>query len=291
MSASGAADKEYEFVSENLALDQEHIYEPGIRGTRLKPAERLRDGRKTPGGTIVMHPTYAELVDLLPRIVSAASAQSGYNTYTVSDTQPAAYDVTVDRIAKVFRYTGCRTSRATFRGSPGRPLELTLEVEALTEVIGNAGTFPSLTISGTPPFVWHDGVVTIGGTTYQCFEWECTIDWMLKLDRFVNSQTRTDLPSMGLTITNRFTIPYTSTETALYNAGVSGFAAIMEFTYLGAGGGAAGTNLKYEFAKVCFPARKSPIVASRDEVTMELSGEAYRSGSTAPLIVSLDSTP
>ena len=291
MASSGAATEAFEFISETLTTKQEVRRNEGIRGTRLHPKERVRRGRTTPGGTIRMEPTYAELVNMLPRIVAAASAQVGYDTYTVSDTVPVAFDVQIDRVAKVFSYTGCRTNRCTFRAQSGGILEVDWDIEALTETIGNAGTFPSLTISGTPPFIFEDSTLTIGGSAYPVQEFECVIDWHLKVDRFMNSTTRAYLPSMDFSCMCKFVVPYCDT-TALYDDGgdVLGQAADINFTYSGAGGGAAGVNLKLAFANLIFPAEKSPSVQSKDEVTMLLQGEARRSSTTSPLIVTLDNT-
>jgi hypothetical protein len=289
MDDSSTATEEYEFLSCGMGLDQEIQRTEGIRGTRLHPVERLRQGRKTPGGTITLEPVVGELANLLKRCIGAVSTI----TYTVSDTQPAAFEVWVDKVAKVHRYTSCRVDRARFHAVVGKPLELTLEVEALTESIGNAASFPSLTPSLTAPYVLFDGVLTLAGSAVQVVEWECVVDWHLKKDRFVNSQTRTSLPSMDLTVSTRFVVPYTSDTTALYNGGdaVTGVTGNINFTVGGAGGGAAGTNLKFTYANLVFPAqRSSPIVASRDEILLTLAGEARKSSTTAPLAVECDVT-
>jgi hypothetical protein len=287
----GAATTAFEFLEETLTSEREIIRTEGIRGTRLHPVERLRQGRQTPSGMVKLEPTYAELVTILPYIAAAASAQAGYNTYTPGDTVPVAFDAWIDRVAKVFVYNSCRTAKVTFKGGPGTPLSMAWEIEALSETVGNAGTFAALTISATPPFVFEDGVLTIGGATYQVIDFELVIDWVLKKDRFVNSLTRTDLPSTDLMITVKLVVPYTSDTVALYDGSVAGAAANINFTYLGAGGGAAGTNLKFDIAKIVFPAKKSPNVPNKDEITLLLEGEAKKSGSVAPLIISLDSTP
>lgn len=89
----------------------------------------------------------------------------------------------------------------------------------------------------------------------------------------------------------KFTVPYTSDTVGLYDGGVGGIAGNINFSYQGAGGGGAGVNLKFDFVNLVFPAAKSPAVASKDEVKLLLAGEARKSGSTAPLVVTLDSTP
>ncbi len=279
--AIGSYTEAYEFLSENLTSEREIVRTDGIRGSRMHPLERIRLGRQTPGGTIVMEPTLVELANLLPRTIGANAA----NVYSVSDTVPVAFDVAIDRVAKVPIYAGCRCDKVTFRSSPGKPLEVSMDIEALTETIGAAGTFPTLTINATAPVIWSDCVISLAGAI-QCHDMEITVDWNLKKDRFVNSITRTDLPSQDVRVMAKFTVPYDSTTIGLFDgaAGVAGVACTATFTV-------GGTSLLFTMSKVCFPARKSPSVSSKDEITMVLDGEAYRAGSVTPLAITLDSTP
>lgn len=286
-----AATEAYEFLSEGLASDREIVRTEGIRGTRLHDSSRIRQGRLTPGGSISLQPTYTELANLLPRIIGVASGI----TYTPSDTVPVAFQVIIDRVAKVFTYTGCRVNRARFHSAVGQPLGLDLEIEALNESIGNAGTFAAgLTISSAPPFVFFDGVLTLNGNAIQVMEWETVIDWHLKADRFVNSQTRTDLSSLDFTVQTKFSVPYTSDTTALYDQSTPALeiGGNINFTYLGAGGGAAGVNLKFTYGALAFAQKKSPTVPGRDEIMQVLVSESRNIvGGAAPVVVQLDSTP
>jgi hypothetical protein len=271
----GAATEAYEFLSEQLTLEQEIIRTDGLRGTRLHPTERTRTGRRTPGGNISLQPTVAELTNLLPRIVSGSAG-----TFTVSDTVPPAFQVIIDRVAKVVTYTGCRVSKARFYASAGSPLTVDLDIEALDHSIGNAGTFAALTIDAHAPYIFEDATLTLGGTTYQFMDWECTIDWHLKLDRWVNSVTRTDLPSEDCTVTVKFALPYTSDTTGLYNvtpgAGVAG---VVTFSN-------GGHTLVFTYADLLFPALKEgPAVRAKDEILLPLQGEARRTGSSGPLVI------
>lgn len=302
-SSPAAATEAYEFLSENLTTAREVIRTEGLRGTRLHPVERIRQGRQTPGGDITMQPTYAELVNLLPRIIGAAVGGAGTNSYTISDTVPVAFQTVIDRIAKVFTYTGCRVGKAVFKSAPGQPLELAMTVQALAESIGNSGTFAALTVANNPPFIFEDGVLTLGGTTYQILDFETTIDWKLKEDRWVNSLTRTDLPSLDVQVLTKFTVPFTSDTAALYDASAwaqagspltYGITGNINFNAFGAGAGAAGVSLGLVFGNLVFPAEKSPNVAGRDEIGMVLSGEARRVGQSSPytscLVATLDAT-
>ncbi len=311
----------FEFLNESLTTEQEVIRTEGIRGTRLHPAERVRQGRIIPGGSVSMQPTYAEMVQLLPRIFGVGTANTGYTVYAIAEktgqvTLPAGvpggstftwsslpqyFRASVDRVAKVYVYDNAKVNRATLRSAPGQPLDVTLEIEALTEAVNNAGTFPSLTVSATAPFVFHDAVITLGGTVYQVLELETTIDWHLKTDRFANSQTRTDLVSLDCTVATRFTVPFTSDTAALYNAsawagGVPqtypyGITGVANFSWGGAGLGAAGVSLALYYGNLIFPAKKSPAVQSKDEIGMVLEGEARGAGTVTPLACVLDSTP
>ncbi len=296
---AAAATEAYEFLSESLTTDREVIRTEGLRGTRYHHVERVRQGRQTPSGDISMQPTYTELTNLLPRCLGAAVSGAGFNTYTPSDTVPVAFQTIIDRVTKVFTYTNCRVGRAVFKSGIGQPLELTMSIEAEQESIGNAGSFAGgLTVAANAPFIWTDGVLTLGGTGYQVMEWETTVDWHLKTDRFVNSLTRTDLPSMDLTVGVRFTVPYTSDTVGLYDAGGGtwpqspGITGNIAFSWDGGTGqGGAGVSLLFTYGQLVFPAKKSPAIPGRDEITLLLEGEARAVSTTAPLAVQLDSTP
>jgi hypothetical protein len=279
-STPSAASTAYEWLHADLSTDFEVIRNEGLRGTRLHPIERQRQGRRTPGGTIKMQPTYAELGTILTRTIGAASGA----VYSLSDTVPVAFQVIGDYVAKVITYIGCRTDKVVFHGGPGQPMEMDWSIEALDESVGNAGTFGSLTISGTPPYVFEDAVLTIASSTYQVHDFEISVDWHLKKDRWVNSLTRTDLPSMDLTVGVKFTLPWTSDTVALRTGGVSGVTGDLTLTYLG-------TSTDFNFGGLIFPPKKTPVLAGRDELTLVLSGQAYSVAAATPMSITLDSTP
>ena len=52
-----------------------------------------------------------------------------------------------DLVTKVMTWTGCRVGRCTISGSQGQPIRWTLDIEGETESIGNAGTYPAITLS------------------------------------------------------------------------------------------------------------------------------------------------
>ncbi len=281
--ASDPVDEVYEFVSEDFAMQQSLIAGHGIRGSRERVIDRVRQGLKTFSGSVVLEPTPTELRDLFPRCLGGAESGSGPYAYAVADTNPTFY-MTIDRIAKVFTYTGCKVDQWSISSSPGQAMRLALNIEALTETIGNSGTFPSLTYDTGAPFVHHDtsGAVTIGGTAYECGQIQITGSNALKKDRFVNSQTRTELPETDREIRLSLMVPYTSSTVSLYNGGTSGVDVVITYTN-------GGLSVAYTFGKVIFPAAKSPTTGSKnDEIMLRLDGEALKSSSEPTISIALD---
>lgn len=271
----------YEFKSEGLATERTVIHTAGMRGSRSQVIERVRQGTAAPGGPIVLEPSPTELRHLMPRVLGGAEAGAGPYTYALAETLTAFW-VQIDRVAKVFTYANCYVDKATFKAGEGQPLELTLEVEALTESVGAAGSFQAgLTIDAAPPFVFFDGVLTLGGSAIPMREVELVIDNLLKKDRFTNSQTRTALPAMDRVVTLRATVPFTADSAALYDGGAAGVTSDLNFTN-------GAHVLHFLLQNVVFPAKKSPVVQRKDdEILMTLEGQVYHTGSTGEVSASI----
>lgn len=268
-----------EFLSEGVQKRGQILETAGIRGTRSHPKERTREGTFTVDGQVSMNPCPDELDWWLPRILGGSEST---DDFPLAETIPEFY-LTVDRIAKVFTYTGCKVSRATFRGREGQLLELAVDLMGKTETVGNAGTFPALTLTTAPPYVFHDCVMTIEGSEYQIFDWELVIDNRLNGNRFTNSQSRTDIPAMDREVTVNVTVPFTSTEAALHDKAthLTGVAATCVFT----NGGRSLTFTTPALQK----AAESPTVPGRDqEIRLRLGFTARASGATAELTITND---
>lgn len=279
MGASAPVSEAYEFLRESLGLLEELVDSHGLRGTRSHAAEAVRQGVRRVGGSIAMNPTVAQLSTLLPRILGASA--SG-NTYALAETLPS-FVVSVDRVAKVFSYSGCKVQRALFRGAAGEPLELTLELLGIDETVANAGSFPSLTLDTSTSFLmFHDLTLTVAGSAYPAHDFELIIDNVLDGQRLFNSQTRVSIPEGDRNITLRTKLPF-GDATALYAAGAGGVSVSAVFTN-------GGTSLTFALPAVQFP-RVSPTVPGRGEILLPLLGIARTSGSTDELTVTLDSTP
>lgn len=271
--------KEYEFLSESIALTEEFVMSEGIRGERSRPKEAVRQGTRRVGGSIRMRPTPVQLAALLPHVMGLAASGT---TFALGDTFSDLY-VTVDRVGKVFTYNGCKIDKAIFRGSAGQPLEMELQILGKDETVGNAGTFPSLTIDiTTSMFMFSDLVLSIGGTAYEAFDFELEIDNMLDPDRVFNSLTRSSIPVTDRAVRIGTNLPY-GDATAAYNSGVAGVAVTATFTN-------GATSILFTLPAVLFP-RESPTVQGKSEIRLPLRGEAKKSSSTKELTITLDSTP
>lgn len=272
-----------DFVSESLVLTEEFKDRGGLRGTRSHNIENMRAGLRRVDGSLVLQPTAVELANIMAWILGGTPVGTSYPLGETLSSKYVAIDRSDGTDGKVFEYSGCVVSRATFRSSPGELLEVTLDLVGVDETVGNAGTFPSLTLdTTTAPFIFHDLALSVGGTSYSTRDIEIVIDNRVDGERFFNSQTRTAAPAQDREISISLNLPYGEAEAA-YNTGIGGAAVTATFTN--------GTvSVLFSFVKVVFP-RRSPNVPGKTEIMLPLVGMAKKSGSTAELAVTLDSTP
>lgn len=278
ISANNPTDAAFEFLSESLKKQGTIVDPGGIRGIRGHTSERTRAGNYTVGGAIEMMPSPEELAALLPWILGANASGT---TYALAETVPERY-VQIDRVAKVFTYDGVKVNRATFSGSEGTPLKLSLDLVGKTETVGNAGTFPSLTLGLTQPFMFAEGVFTIQSSARAVKEFSVTVDNALNV-AFNNSVTASRITAGDRMVTTSFLTPYTSSETALYGQALAGGAATIVIAF-------ANYSLTFTFGTLQFP-DESPTVAGKGEIPLRMNGTARRLSTTAELSVTLDSTP
>lgn len=285
--ASSPVDTCQDIMSEDLVLNQESINGNGVRGTRSHTVERVRAGLQRIGGPVRMQPSAADYHALLPWALGANAATiSGTNKrYDLAETLPSRY-VTIDRHAKVFTYATVGVQTFTLRAGQGQMAEVELGLLASTETVANAGTFPAIYPDVTTnAFVLSDLVLTVGGTTVTPQSFELTVNNDLDPDRFFNSNTLTALVSRDREVMFKTRLPY-GDATALYNTGAgTGVAVAATFTQ-------GSWVMTISMQKVVFPPR-SPAVAGREEVMLDLEGRAYRHGTAtdstkAELIFTLD---
>lgn len=274
--AGGAATKQLQNVNCGIGKRGTLIDKQGARGTRSKHTGNVTSGPYSVGGPLSVQPSPDELRVILPYIFGTAESGSGTSgtpwVYALAETIPDMV-VVQDKIAKVFTWDGCKVNTARFSASAGSPvLSLEMDVQGKTEAVSNAGTFPSIgsTLTVGQPFLFQQLVLTLNSATKVCDNFNLSIDNALMLDRFLNSQTRTDIPETDRTITLEVDNPFTAADVALYDIAVAGFAASAVFTN--------GTNvLTFSFANVKAPADTLEAV-QRGETMNKLRFTAYETG-------------
>ena len=266
-----------EFISETIQKRTTHIDPNGIRGTRSHSSERVRSGTETISGNITFAASRILLDNLLPMILGGSESS---NAFAVAETLVTNY-VMIDRGAKVFTYSDVTVSKATFRGTQGGIVEISIDVECGSETVASAGSFPSLNFPTEKPYVMSDGVLTIQSSARDFIDFELGIDNVLEADRFLNSTTRAAMPAKDRIVTLKTTHPFSSDETDLYAQAVAGAAGTLVLT------NAEETDsvLTFSFAALQYP-DQSPTVTGRDsEVTLTLDGVARSTEGTPGTIV------
>ncbi|MEX0675966.1 MAG: phage tail tube protein [Pirellulales bacterium] len=279
-------DQGFVFTSESIVKRGVIVERAGLRGTRSHRADDTRVGPYAVGGRLVLEPTPEDLAIWLPRILGA---DPNGTTYDLDETLPS-FSLSIDRVAKVFIYAGCKVNRATFRGAQGGLLRLTLDIVAQSETVAAAGTFPSLSPSVSQPYIFSDLALTLASTAREVKEFELVIDNGVMTDRFMNSLVIVNAPEGDRTITLQTMHAWASENTNLYAQALAGAAGTLQLTNALGGTPPTGYRTTFSFATLQVPDR-SPNVPGRDEFFLNLEMVARQVGGTPELTVTHDSTP
>jgi hypothetical protein len=266
--------KGYEFDHCQITKTATIVDASGIRGSRSHHSERTRAGNTTIAGMIELYPSAADLAALLPLVLGGTPSST---TYPLADSLSDFY-VTVDKVAQVFTYAGCKVDKATFSGSAGQAMKLALEIHGQSEAAAAAGSFPVVTFHNTPPLLFTDSVLTLVGAARQVMDWTLVIDNKLAV-RYANSTTATSITPMDREISFQCTNPFTADELDLYGQNPAGAAATLALTN-------SPTALTFAFAALQFP-DIGPSVDGRSEIQLKLNGIARMAGSTRELVTTL----
>ncbi len=277
-------DQGFVFVSESIAKRGVIIERVGLRGSRSHQADDTRVGPYTVGGQLVLEPTPEDLAIWLPRILGADPSGT---TYNLAEILPS-FTLSVDRVAKVFTYAGCKVNRAVFQGAQGGLLRLTLDIVAQSESVAVAGTFPSLTLGVTQPYIFSDLALTLASAAREVKQFDLTIDNGLITDRFMNSLVIVSAPEGDRAIGLRTMHAWAAANTDLYAQALAGAAGSLQLTNALGGTPPTGYQTTFSFATLQVPAR-SPVVPGRQEFFLNLDMVARKVGSTPELAVTHDS--
>ncbi len=278
-------DQGFVFVSESIVKRGMIVERSGLRGTRSHQADDTRVGPYRVGGQLVLEPTPEDLAIWLPRILGAAPSGT---TYNLAETLPS-FTLAIDRVARVFTYAGCKVNRATFQGAQGGLLRLVLDVVAQSESVAAAGSFPSLSLGVTQPYIFSDVSLTLAAATREVKQFELVIDNSLVTDRFMNSVTIVNAPAGDRTVALRTPHAWAVGNIDLYAQALAGAAGTLQLTNALGGSPPTGYQTSFSFATLQVPDR-SPSVPGRQELLLNLEMLARRVGGAAELTVTHDAT-
>lgn len=281
---NAASGEIYEFLSEDLQATRQVLDTGGIRGTRSMPKERTRLGVKAIQGTIVMHPSPADLDAWLPRILGTAASGT---TFALGDTFNP-FSILVERVTGNFEYTHCKVTRADFRSQPNGFLEMTLSIIGGEEFTGVAtptdATLVLSTADNAYPYVFHDtqGNIRIpSATARDIFDMTISIDNVMD-PRFVNASTVTSITAQDRIVTFSCTTPFDASNSALHLQSTDNGPAWVRFDN-------GNMFLRFDFASLKGP-DQGPVVNGKNEITLRNDYLARSSATVNELIVTNDST-
>lgn len=275
-----ASSEPYEYVPPfGLKATQPIIDIGGVRGTRSHHAARSRKGAKSVGGDITLPVSALMLDKWLPRILGAAEST---NAFAVAETLPE-FQCMHDTVEKVFSYTGCKVSKATFKGSAGSPLILvTLSILALDRSTGDAGTFPVLTMPVEAPYLFNELVLTVDGDSREAEDFELTIDNMGSAMN-INSFTASRINIRDRIVSLSFTNPFESDSADLLDPDLPGLAATLVWTPSGLN---ATTTITLPALQI--PA-DDPTVQAKDQIPYKINAIARRTAGAAEIAITHNS--
>lgn len=271
VAASTPATQFMEYLSFGLKKRTAHAHDDGIRGTRDRYINRSRLVQSIVSGPIAMQPSITEIDWWVSRILGGVT---GGGITLVAETLPSFYAIW-DSGDNVHEYTGCKVDRATLGGSAGQPLNLNVDIEALTEAV--SGTFPAISAATDSMFVASDVVLTLGGTAFEVESWQMIIDNMLIKDRFMNSLVRTELPESDRIVSLNCVIPYNTAAAALYADAVAGIEGVLAIT-------GNGSTYTWTFGQLLAP-KEGPEGNGRGELKLNLNFRAFNDGTNSSVKV------
>jgi hypothetical protein len=272
VAASSPATQFMEYLSFGVRKRTVHAHDEGIRGTRDRYINRSRIVQSIVSGPIAMQPSISEIDWWVSRILGGTTAGG---VTLVAETLPSFYAIW-DSGDNVHEFSGCKVDKATLSGSSGRPLDLSVDIEGLTEAL-NSASFPAITAATDSMFVASDVTLTLGGSAVEVESWQMVIDNMLLKDRFNNSLVRTELPESDRIVSLNCVVPYNTTNVGLYSDAVAGIEGVLAFT-------GNGSTYTWTFGQLLAP-KEGPAGNGRGELKLNLNFRAFNDGTLSSVKV------
>lgn len=252
-----------------------------IRGILDHVAERVTLGRLIVGFEADIDPSPSELDVLLPLM---SFSESPTDTFTIGDTY-STFTSIIDRVTKVHTYTNCKFGRVILSGQRGSmPIKMRVQVLGTGFSEGDAGSFSATAIDTDFVYAFHEGTLTLRSSSRAFDRFQLVMDPHLQV-QWNNSTTATEICPTDREIILAVNTPYTSSESALFTTPLSsatGAAGTLAFSRGNKSTSIAFANLK-EIAR-------PPNIPGKTEIRLPITMRAYKSGSTAAVIVTHDNT-
>ena len=171
-------------------------------GTRARPQELNRESPYTISGDIGFNATPALLAYFLP-LISGDTGSPWINTDPAGGLGPT-FKVAMNKQGQMHSWSGLVVDRAVFSFAKGELCSVMLSIEGIDEQIGGSADLTSsalnaLSVSLSPPYIFHDAALTVGGTSYAFTNCTVVIDNHTEKNQFFGgSRTRASLPWMDL---------------------------------------------------------------------------------------------
>lgn len=280
ISTSNPVDAAIEILEFGIVSRKPHIHPDGMNGTRSQNAARAIEGVQEVGGPLRFSPNLTEVAILWPWAVGA-SVNTG--VYSLTEAMTGRY-LTYDRELKVDTYDGCYVNSLEITAQRGQAWQWLLDVIGMGETIGNADTFPDLTITEDNPLALHHATMTLFGTAREFSEVTLRINNRLDAQAFNTDAVTSIKPGDTREVTLSCLVPYNSTNLDLRRCAVAGDDGVLAFTY-----GARSFSLA--LANTQFP-RGAVETTVKGRKFLRLDGTVRAaSDGTKEIIATLDNTP
>lgn len=189
-----------------LAAENKNLNDETISGTRSHYGNMVVENTRMVTGEARANPTPALMDWTLQHFLGGAPASSGTGpvtkTYSLSEALPC-FDWFSRRGTQLFMFRECKGSSLTLSGSAGSAISMALNITGKDRddppavATWPGGVAPDLTFT---PWMFHSCTLTIGGTSYQIFDFNWKLDNQVN-PRLVNSKTPTEFITSGRRIT------------------------------------------------------------------------------------------
>lgn len=285
----------YEYVaidSESLKVEQDFIFPNTVRSSRNGASRKVVAGQRA-GGSFVFQANVEEGVGILLKgilpaeaTVDNGSGNGGLHTFTPSQTLPAGLTALVDRdvtpsASNIWAFTGGRVRKLDFEAAEGALLKCSADVSFKNGVSGATAGTPAYSTQN--PLVYHQGVLTVDGSTVPVKGFKLSIDagLMDKRGQLGSRYIQQQQPGV-YKVTGEIEAYFD--DLTLVNKFVNGSDAALVLTFTGAAVGTSTRSLTFTIPYAQFMGETPTIPSADTELMLKLPFTAYQPAPATELI-------